>query len=427
MTESSIQPGTQTQNQPETSFPKDQIRVLLAENVHPKAAEVFAGAGYRAEIIKPAMTAEEIARDAGDVHVLGVRSKTSLPAEAFDAMPRLLAAGCFCIGTNHVDLARAQSLGVPIFNSPFSNTRSVAELTIAECVALSRRLTDRSAQMHAGVWRKSATGSREIRGKTLGIVGYGHIGTQVSVLAEAMGMRVIYSDIIPKLPLGNAEQVGSLDELLKRADFVTLHVPQTEATETLIGEREIAQMKPGAFLINNARGRVVEIPALVEAIRSGHLAGAALDVFPHEPVSGEEPFESDVKGLANVILTPHIGGSTEEAQESIAEDVATKLVRFLDVGTTTGAVNLPEVELPSQVGPGDSRPHRILHTHRNVPGVLSQLHAAISRLGVNVVGEYLRTNEQVGYVVLDVDPTQTDALQDALRAIPETIRLRTLW
>ncbi|MEO1585037.1 MAG: phosphoglycerate dehydrogenase [Planctomycetota bacterium] len=410
----------------ETSFPKGQIRVLLAEGIHPRAAEVFAEAGYEAERVKPALTLDDLAARP-DLHVLGVRSKTSLPAEALSAMPRLLAAGCFCIGTNHVDLSHARSTGVPIFNSPFSNTRSVAELTIAECVSLSRRLTERSAQMHEGVWRKSAAGAHEIRGKTLGIVGYGHIGTQVSILAEAMGMRVIYCDIVPKLPLGNASQVASLGELLSRSDFVTLHVPQTESTESLIGEREIASMKPGSFLINNARGRVVQMPALAAALRAGHLAGAALDVFPVEPGSGDEPFESELRGLANVILTPHIGGSTEEAQASIAEDVATKLVHFLDVGSTTGAVNMPEVELPSQAQADGKRPHRILHTHRNVPGVLSQLHGAISRLGVNVVGEYLRTDAEVGYVVLDVDPTDTESLQRELRATGETIRLRVLW
>ncbi len=411
----------------DTSFPKDQIRVLLAENIHPRAAEVFADHGYRAERLKRALTHQDLIETGGGVHVLGVRSKTDLPGPVINAMPRLLAAGCFCIGTNHVDLKTARARGVPVFNSPFSNTRSVAELTIAECVALSRRLGDRSNEMHAGVWRKSAAGAHEIRGKTLGIVGYGHIGTQVSVLAEAMGMRVAYFDITPRLPLGNAQPLGTLADLLAASDIVTLHVPQTEATRKLIGPRELAQMRPGALLINNARGEVVDIPALAEALRSGRLGGAALDVFPHEPGSGEEPFESEIRGLSNVILTPHIGGSTEEAQQAIAEDVATKLVRFLDVGSTTGAVNMPEVELPAQTGADGSRPHRILHTHRNVPGVLSALHAAISNLGVNVAGEYLRTDEEVGYVVLDVDPTDTHGLAEALRSIPETVRVRTLW
>lgn len=411
----------------ETSFPKDQIRVVLAENIHMRAAEVFADHGYRVERIKRALTPEDLIETGGGVHVLGVRSKTDLPGPVLNAMPKLLAAGCFCIGTNHVDLSTARARGVPIFNSPFSNTRSVAELTIAECVALSRRLGDRSNEMHAGVWRKSAVGAHEIRGKTLGIIGYGHIGTQVSVLAEAMGMRVIYFDIIPKLPLGNAQPVADLRELLSASDIVTIHVPQTEATRGLIGSAAIAQMKPGSLLINNARGDVVAMPALAEALRTEHLAGAALDVFPQEPGSGDEPFESEIRGLDNVILTPHIGGSTEEAQQAIAEDVATKLVRFLDVGSTTGAVNMPEVELPEQVNADGSRPHRILHTHKNVPGVLSALHQSISKLGVNVTGEYLRTDEEVGYVVLDVDPTDTHGLADALRSIPETVRVRTLF
>lgn len=411
----------------DTSFPKDQIRVVLAENIHPRAAEVFADHGYRVERVRHALTPEDLIETGGGVHVLGVRSKTALPGPVINAMPRLLAAGCFCIGTNHVDLRTARARGVPVFNSPFSNTRSVAELTIAECVALSRRLGDRSNEMHAGVWRKSATGAHEIRGKTLGIVGYGHIGTQVSVLAEAMGMRVVYFDITPKLPLGNARPLPTLTELLAASDIVTLHVPQTEATQRLIGSAEIAAMKRGSLLINNARGDVVDVAALAEALRAGHLAGAALDVFPYEPGSSEEPFESEIRGLDNVILTPHIGGSTEEAQHSIAEDVATKLVRFLDIGSTTGAVNMPEVELPAQITAGGTRPHRILHTHKNVPGVLSALHQSISKLGVNVTGEYLRTDEEVGYVVLDVDPTDTHQLAEALRSIPETVRVRTLW
>ncbi|MEM7622559.1 MAG: phosphoglycerate dehydrogenase [Planctomycetota bacterium] len=412
---------------PDTSFPKEQIRVVLAENIHMRAAEVFADHGYRVERLTRALTSEDLIETGGGMHVLGVRSKTSLPGPVINAMPRLLAAGCFCIGTNHVDLHTARARGVPIFNSPFSNTRSVAELTIAECVALSRRLGDRSNEMHSGVWRKSAAGAHEIRTKTLGIIGYGHIGTQVSVLGEAMGMRVLYHDITPKLPLGNARPVQSLAELLGVSDIVTLHVPQTEATERLIGAHEIATMKRGSLLINNARGDVVDIGALADALRSGHLAGAALDVFPQEPGSGEEPFESEIRGLDNVILTPHIGGSTEEAQQSIAEDVATKLVHFLDVGSTTGAVNMPEVELPAQTNPDGSRPHRILHIHKNVPGVLSALHQSISKLGVNVAGEYLRTDEEVGYVVLDVDPVDTRGLTDALRSIPETVRVRMLF
>lgn len=416
---------------PRTSFPKSQIRVLLLEKIHPRADRVFADAGYAVERVDRAMSAAELLERVSDAHILGVRSRTALPAGVLESMPRLLAAGCFCIGTDHVDLAAARSRGVVVFNSPFGNTRSVAELTIAEAVALSRRLTERSSQMHAGIWDKSAAGAREVRGKTLGIVGYGHIGTQVSILAEAMGMRVLYHDILPKLPLGNARAAESLDALLTQSDIVTLHVPDTEATARLIGARELAMMRPGAMLINNARGQVVDIPALAAALGKGRLGGAALDVFPVEPGASGEPFESELRGLGNVILTPHIGGSTEEAQEAIAEDVATKLVRFLDNGSTTGSVNIPEVELPSQARAAGSdesrRPRRILHLHRNVPGVLSRLHAVIAEHGANIAGEYLRTDTELGYVVLDVDPDGADGLEPKLRQLPDTVRLRVLW
>ncbi|MEM8756737.1 MAG: phosphoglycerate dehydrogenase [Planctomycetota bacterium] len=410
-----------------TSFPKDQIRVVLLEKVSARADAVFAEAGYAVERIDRALSPDELLSAATDAHVLGVRSGTALPAEAIARMPRLLTAGCFCIGTDHVDLAAARSRGVPVFNSPFGNTRSVAELTIAECVALSRRLGDRSAQMHAGAWQKSAAGSHEIRGKTLGIVGYGHIGTQVSILAEAFGMRVLYHDIEPKLPLGNAQPAESLADLLERSDIVTLHVPDTPTTRGLIGSAELSGMKPDAVLINNARGQIVDVPSLAAALTAGRLAGAAVDVFPVEPGSSAEAFESELRGVANVILTPHIGGSTEEAQATIAEDVATKLVRFLDTGSTPGAVNMPRVDLPSQAADPNRRPHRILHMHRNVPGVLSGLHAVISERGVNVLGEYLQTDAELGYVVLDIDPDGAAGLGEALRALPDTVRLRVLW
>jgi D-3-phosphoglycerate dehydrogenase len=319
---------------------------------------------------------------------------------------------------------------VPVFNSPFSNTRSVAELTLAEVVALFRRLPEKTAQMHAGVWDKSAAGSREVRGRTLGIVGYGHIGSQVSVLAEAFGMRVIFHDIAPRMPLGNARAMKSLADVLREADVVTLHVPATRETEGMIGAAQIRRMKPGALLINNARGGIVDVDALAEALRTGHLAGAALDVFPEEPAGKGERFESPLRGLANVILTPHVGGSTEEAQEAIALDVCAKLEKFVNVGTTTGAVNVPEVELPEQgdhAGGRGARPHRVLHFHRNVPGVLSSMHALIAELGANISAEYLRTHEDVGYVVLDVDPTDGGKVLGALKSVPETIRVRMLW
>ena len=378
---------------------------------------------------------------AKDAHILGIRSQSQVRAEVLKQCPRLLAIGCFCIGTNQVDVKAACLAGVPVFNSPFSNTRSVAELTIAEIVALHRRLADKSAELHAGKWDKSAAGAHEVRGRTLGIVGYGRIGSQVSVLAEAMGMRVIYFDVLSCLPLGNARPVKTLDELLAKSDVVTLHVPATKKTERMIGGAQVEKMRAGSYLINNARGRVVDIPALAAGLKSGRVAGAALDVFPQEPSSNSEPFASEVRGLPNVILTPHIGGSTEEAQEAIAEDVATKLARFVNNGSTTGAVNVPQVDLPEQDevgfdagldngGPG-ARPrhrhHRILHFHRNVPGVMSKVNSVMAELGVNIAGQYLKTNEDVGYVVLDVAPTNAALIGERLKAIPETIRVRVLW
>jgi len=414
-----------------TSFPKDRIHIVLCEGIHQRAVDVLAGEGFRVELLTHAPSAAELEQLIGRVHVLGIRSKTHLSQEHFAAAKRLLAVGCFCIGTNQVALDAAAMCGVPVFNAPFSNTRSVAELTIAEIIALHRRLFARSCALHAGRWHKSASGAHEVRGRTLGIIGYGHIGSQVSILAEALGMRVCYFDIEPKLALGNARRLGSLDELLGAADVVTLHVPETEQTRGMIGQAELARMKPGSFLINNARGSIVDVKALASAVRTGHLAGAAIDVFPSEPASKDEPFESELCGIENVILSPHIGGSTVEAQANIAEDVAGKLIRFINHGSTTGSVNVPSVELPEQAPAGDldasQRPHRILHFHHNEPGVLSKLHHAIADLGVNVTGEYLRTNAQIGYVVLDVSPTDADQLLTRIRAMPETIRTRVLW
>ena len=412
-----------------TSFPKDKINVLLLEGVHPHGVDLFKGDGFNVQTTAASPDPAALPAMLAQTHVLGLRSKTQLTAELIAAAPKLLAAGCFCIGTDQVDLAAAASRGVPVFNSPFGNTRSVAELTIAEIVALYRQLLPKSAGMHAGAWDKSAAGCHEVRGKTVGLVGYGHIGSQVSVLAEAMGMRVIYFDVVPKLPLGNARAVRSLADLLQQADVVSLHVPATDQTEGMIGERELAMMKKGSYLINNARGLVVNIPALAKALRGGHLAGAALDVFPVEPAGTNERFVSEIRGIANVILTPHVGGSTAEAQESIADDVARKLLSYVNTGSTTGAVNVPQVELPSQGGSetGETRAHRILHFHRNVPGVLSKMHTLIAHLGANISAEYLRTNADLGYVVLDVDPTDAEPILAGLRAIPETIRVRVLW
>jgi len=418
---------------PRTSFPKDKIRIVLAEGVHEAGAARLAREGFDVVTLGGALSGAALAEAAAGAHALGIRSKTQIDGATLDGAARLLAVGCFCAGTNQVDLGAAAARGVPVFNAPFSNTRSVAEMTIAEVIALHRRMFDRSAAMHAGAWDKSAEGSHEVRGRTLGIVGYGHIGSQVSVLAEALGMSVVYHDVEAKLPLGNARACGSLPELLERADVVTLHVPATPTTEGLIGAREIGRMRPGAMLINNARGSVVNVDALAGALRAGRLSGAAVDVFPEEPSRSGESFVSPLQNVPNVILTPHVGGSTVEAQAAISEEVAGKLIRFINEGTTIGAVNVPQVDLPDQgdsargVLPEHKRPHRILHFHRNVPGVLSKLHAVISSCGANVTGEHLRTTAEIGYVVLDVDPTDAAPLLDGIRKIPETIRTRVLW
>ena len=409
-----------------TSFPKHRIRVVLLEGVHERGAGLLRGEGFDVEALPGSLAPADLLDAARDAHLLGIRSKTQITEEVLGEASRLLAVGCFCIGTNQVALGEACERGIPVFNSPFGNTRSVAELTIAEVIALHRRLGDRSSSLHAGRWVKSASGSHEVRGRTLGIVGYGHIGTQVSVLGEALGMRVVFFDTAPKLALGNARRCESLDELLAESDVVTLHVPADESTRGMMNGARIGRMRPGSMLINNARGSVVDVEALAGALRDDPLGGAALDVFPAEPSAPEADFDSPLLGLPNVILTPHIGGSTAEAQENIAVDVAGKLLRFVNNGSTTGAVNVPEVELPGQPGDGD-RPHRILHFHRNVPGVLSKVHSLVAGLGANVRGEYLRTNERVGYMVFEVDPTDGEAIADGLRDIDETIRVRVLW
>ncbi|MCC6426901.1 MAG: phosphoglycerate dehydrogenase [Phycisphaerales bacterium] len=415
----------------QTSFPKGKIKAVLLEGVHPRGAALLEEEGFQVELLPKALEGAALAKAISGAHLLGIRSKTQVTASALAAAPKLLAVGCFCIGTNQVDVRDACVRGVPVFNSPFSNTRSVAELTIAEIVALCRQLVEKSRKMHAGEWDKSADGAHEVRGRTLGIVGYGRIGSQVSVLAESMGMRVVFYDNMPRLALGNARPCRTLGEVLEQADVVTLHVPATGQTENMIGRAEIRKMKKGAFLINNARGSVVDIPALAAGIKSGQLGGAALDVFPEEPVGKGEAFRSEVCGLSNVILTPHVGGSTEEAQESISEDVAGKFIKFINVGTTTGAVNVPEVELPPQAERGDGagklRRHRILHFHRNVPGVLSAMHQVIARMGANISAEYLQTNKDIGFVVLDVDPTDGVKVMEGVKGIPETIRVRMLW
>jgi D-3-phosphoglycerate dehydrogenase len=411
---------------PQTSVPLHRIRIVLLENIHQRAVDLLEAAGFTVELRLGSASGKELIDLGADAHMIGIRSKTQLSAEFFEACPKLWAVGCFCIGTNQVDLAAAAQRGVAVFNAPFSNTRSVAEKVICEVIALHRRLFERSAAVHAGKWQKSASGSHEVRGRTLGIVGYGRIGSQVSVLAEAMGMRVIYHDTANTLPLGNAVRVDTLDELLAQSDCVTLHVPDAATTRNLIGERELARMKPGAHLINNARGTVVDLGALRAAIESGRLGGAAVDVFPEEPQSNDAPFESPLAGLPNVILTPHIGGSTVEAQENIAVEVGTKLVRLMNEGATATAVNVPEVDLPSL----HADHHRIVHFHRNEPGVLGALHSVFAARGVNIAASYLQSDQHHGYAVLDIRPSdqvgETELL-DQLRAISGTIRVRTIW
>lgn len=398
------------------------MKIALFENIHALASEEFRQRGH--DVLSTSNSRDATSKSAWrDTEILGIRSRTHVSRESMESAPNLLAIGCFCIGTNQVDLKAARERGIVVFNAPYSNTRSVAELTIAEIIALHRRLFEKSDALHRGVWDKSAAHAHEVRGRTLGIIGYGHIGSQVSILAEALGMRLIFYDIVPKLPLGNAIPMGSLIEVLSWSDIVTVHVPETPATRGLIGRDQITLMKPGALLINNARGSVVDVEAVAEAIRSGHLGGAALDVFPHEPSSTEEMFESALRGLPNVILSPHIGGSTEEAQANIARDVTTKLLRYLEHGATTSAVNMPDVDLPHM------RPqqHRILHFHRNVPGVLSKMHRILADLGININAEYLQSDMEISYVILDVDPVDHPAIIEGLKSIPETIRVRTLW
>ena len=398
------------------------MRALLLEGIHPDADTVLQAAGVEVRREKGALSETDLDEALSGVSLLGVRSKSRLSPALLDRHPDLLAVGCFCIGTDQLDLRDAARRGLAVFNAPFSNTRSVAELTIAEIVALHRRLGDRSRELHDGVWRKSASGAHEVRGRTLGIVGYGHIGSQVSVLAEAFGMRILYHDVAPKLALGNAHPVESLGELLASSDVVTLHVPDEPSTRGLIGAAELARMKPSAMLINNARGSVVDLEALAVALREERLAGAAVDVYPSEPKRNDDPFSTPLAGLANVVLTPHIGGSTEEAQAAIARDAAGKLVRYLKEGSTRSSVSVPEVDLPT---PPPDR-HRILHFHRNVPGVLGRMHTLLAEIDANITAEYLQSDPEVSYVILDVESASVEDVGTRMRSIPETIRMRTL-
>ena len=408
---------------PRLSVPKEKLKFVLLEGIHPSAVDALGADGYTNVVTSPrALAGDELKAALADAHFLGIRSRTFLTPEVLADAPKLAAVGCFCIGTNQVDLSTAMRRGIPVFNAPFSNTRSVAELVLAELILLMRGIPEKNAILHRGGWVKSAANSHEVRGKTLGIVGYGHIGTQIGVLAEHLGMTVVFHDIEAKLSLGNARQAASLDSLLEVADVVSLHVPETPQTQNMIGEAQIARMKKGSHLINASRGTVVDIEALTDALESKHLLGAAIDVFPVEPAGNDAVFTSPLTQFENVILTPHIGGSTAEAQANIGREVAAKLIRYSNNGSTTSAVNFPEVALPEHAGRS-----RLLHIHRNVPGVLARVNERFSDAGINIAAQYLRTNDDVGYVVIDVDRATSDVALSALCAVPDTIRCRVLY
>lgn len=406
----------------ETSFPKSSIKILLLENIHPAAEATFAAEGFHVETVKGALSEDELAARVRDVHVLGIRSKTQITPRILEECRRLLAIGAFCIGTNQIATGHANRRGIPVFNAPFSNTRSVAELILAEIVMLSRHLGDRLREVHSGQWRKMAVGSHEVRGKTIGIVGYGHIGRQVGVIAESFGMRVVFYDIAARLPMGNNRACATLNELLGESDFVTLHVPETPQTKNMIGPAELAAMKRGACLLNASRGTVVQIDALAAALKSEHIGGAAIDVYPAEPEKNSDGFESELRGLANVILTPHIGGSTEEAQEAIGKEVSAALTKFVNTGATTGAVNFPVIELAMSAGA-----HRILNIHRNVPGVLRDINKIVSDLSANIRAQLLSTDVDIGYLIMDLDQNVSQAVKQAISDLPTSIKTRILF
>lgn len=411
---------------PETSLAKNQMKIVLLEGIHSSAVEAFKADGYTGvEYFEKSMPESQLVDAVHDAHLVGIRSATQLTAKVFAGAGQLIAVGCFCIGTNQVDLNAAQEHGVAVFNAPFSNTRSVAELVLAEIILLMRGIPARNAAAHRGQWLKTASGSREARGKTLGIVGYGHIGTQVGVLAESLGMQVVFFDIEMKLAMGNARQMPTLESLLEISDMVTLHVPQTPQTNRMIDAAALARMKKGAGLVNAARGSVVDIDALVEALKSKHIGGAAVDVFPKEPKGAHDEFVSPLRGMDNVILTPHVGGSTLEAQHDIGIEVSSKLLKYSNNGSTLGAVNFPEVSLPAHPGH-----HRLLHIHRNQPGVLSKVNAIFSKQRINIAGQYLQTNSKIGYVVIDIETEERAVSQNLKRQLDQvegTIRTRVLY
>jgi D-3-phosphoglycerate dehydrogenase len=406
-----------------TSYPKDKVKILLLESVHPAAIQLFKSAGYTdIESLTGSVSEQELIERISKVHILGIRSKTQITDAVLQKADKLIALGAFCIGTNQIQMKAARSRGLAVFNSPFSNTRSVAELVIGLSIMLMRRVFEKSEGAHHGLWLKESKGCYEVRGKTLGIVGYGHIGSQVSVLAEALGMKVIFYDITSRLSLGNAESSRSLDDLLKKSDIITLHVPGTPDTRNLINAQRLKKMKPGAVLVNLSRGDVMDVWAVKDAIEKKHLGGLAVDVFPEEPKSNKDLFASPLQGLPNVILTPHIGGSTVEAQESIGKDVAGKMIDFIESGSTDGSLTIPELSLPVLTDA-----HRILHVHKNVPGVLSDINGALSKMKVNILGQYLKTNEEIGYVVLDIDKRSSTKVMSVLRNVKNTIRTRSLY
>lgn len=418
----SIYSGRPKTMQP-TSFEKSKIKFLLLEGVHQSALDTLTKAGYdNVEYLKTSLEGDELKEKIATAHFVGIRSRTQLTEEVFASASKLLAVGCFCIGTNQVDLTAALGRGIPVFNAPYSNTRSVAELVIGQAILLLRGIPEKNALLHRGVWQKAAKGSFETRGKKLGIVGYGNIGSQLSVLAEAMGMKVYLYDVVTKLPLGNATQVDSLEELMRECDVISLHVPETAQTKNMIGAKELGWMKPEGIFINASRGTVVDIDALAAALESKQIAGAAIDVFPVEPKSNDEEFVSPLRAFENCIITPHVGGSTMEAQENIGVEVAEKLVRYSDNGSSFSAVNFPEVSLPAH--PDN---HRLLHIHKNVPGVLSEINRIFSDTGINIRSQYLQTNEDVGYVVMDIDEQYSELALRKLNEVNGTIRCRVLF
>ena len=407
---------------PATSFPRHKIRVTLLENIHAAAREALAEAGYTVDVVPRALEGDELAAVLAGAHVVGIRSRTKLRSAQLEHAGRMLAIGCFSVGTDQVDIAAAAQRGVPVFNAPHASTRSVAELTMGCVVALARRLGDKSQKLHRGEWDKSLSGAHEVRGRTIGLIGYGHIGQQVGLLAEAFGMRVLFFDIQRKLPLGLARPVPAVETLLDEADFVSLHVPETALTRGMIGAPQLQRMRPGSYLLNLSRGSVVAIDALKDALVRGHLGGAALDVFPQEPTPTQAEWRSELAGVGNVLLTPHVGGNTEEAQRNIGLEVAHAITAFVDRGNTEGSVNFPPINLPPR-----ENTHRVLNVHRNVPGVLASVTAIVSELGANIEAQQLSTTRDIGYLVMDVDRELSDAVCERISALPVSIKTRLLY